>query len=301
MRISTNTLYQTGINNISSLQSEQYKLQEQISASKRILTPADDPVGAARALVVSQAQSVNSQYADNRDRAESHLNSIESTLTSVTNLLISSKTSIVSAGNAALSTDEKSYIAEQLQNDLDELISLANSKDGNGDYMFGGFNTTTAPYTATSTGATYNGDTGQLKIQVSESRQMPVTETGPDVFQADGNDIFASYTNIINLLSDPNTTADDLNTALSTVGASMEDALDTVLTVRASTGSKLNEIESLNTSGESRDLQYTSELSDIQDLDYAQALSDLSKKQTILEAAQQSYVQLTSMTLFDYL
>ncbi|KAF0844639.1 flagellar hook-associated protein 3 FlgL [Methylovorus glucosotrophus] len=301
MRISTNTIYQTGINKISALQSEQYKLQQQVSSGKRILTPADDPVGAARALTISQAQSINSQYADNRAMASFNLNSIESTLTSVTDLMVSAKSTLVGAGNAVLSSEEKNYIATQLSNDLQELIGLANSKDGNGNYLFGGFKNTTQPYTATTTGATYNGDNGQMDMQVSDTRRMSTTENGPDVFQAQGNDVFATLSNIVDLLSNPATTSAALNTALASANTSLDKGLDNVLTVRASTGSKLKEIDALDNNGDDRNLQYKAELSDIQDLDYAQALSDITKQKTILEAAQQSYVQLSGLTLFKYI
>lgn len=43
MRVSTNTIFQSGITRISELQSAQVKLQQQISTQRRILTPSDDP------------------------------------------------------------------------------------------------------------------------------------------------------------------------------------------------------------------------------------------------------------------
>jgi flagellar hook-associated protein 3 FlgL len=88
---------------------------------------------------------------------------------------------------------------------------------------------------------------------------------------------------------------------VSTALASMDSAICTVANARSSVGSKLNELEALNNTGDSRKLQYAKALSDLQDLDYAQALSDLSQKKVILEAAQQSFVQTTGLSLFDYI
>lgn len=304
LRISTNTLYQAGITKISSLQSEQSKLQQQITTGRRILTPADDPVAAARALEITQTQSINSQYSDNRDAAKTQLNTLESVLSNVQNLLLSSKSSLVGAGNAALSDTERSYIANSLQNGLDELIGYANSKDPAGNYLFSGFQNQTAPYTATAAGATYNGDSGQLNIQVSTDRQMAVTETGETVFRANGNDLFNTLSNVIALLKTPvtnQTDANTLNTGLATANANIQKGLDNVSSVRASVGSKLAELDNLDNAGETRDLQYKETLSDLQDLDYAAALSDLMKQKTILEAAQQSYVATTGLSLFKYI
>jgi flagellar hook-associated protein 3 FlgL len=81
MRISTNTIYQSGITRIGNLQSDQAKLSEQISTGRRISSPSDDPVAAARALEISSAQNANKKFADTRQTAQLKLNTLESNLT----------------------------------------------------------------------------------------------------------------------------------------------------------------------------------------------------------------------------
>ncbi|WP_025869293.1 flagellar hook-associated protein FlgL [Methylobacillus glycogenes] len=302
MRISTNTIFQNGISKISQIQADQAKLQEQISAKKRILTPADDPVGAARSLEIQNSQSINTQYARNRQFAENNMNAVEGNLQSVTDALIAMKDRLVQAGNASYDDSQRAFIAIELRNDLQALIGLANATDGSGNYLYGGYQTNTAPYTQSAGGATYNGDNQVRQVQVSSSRQLAVTETGPNVFQANGNDVFATLTQIANLLDTPVTNptqAQALRDGLDAANNSIQSTMDTVLTVRARNGSSLGELESLNTDGSDRDLQYAKSLSELQDLDYAQALSDLAKQQTVLEAAQKSFVATTSLSLFN--
>ena len=77
----------------------------------------------------------------------------------------------------------------------------------------------------------------------------------------------------------------------------MDLALDNVLTVRASVGARLQELDALDSAGEDRHLQYSQTLSELQDLDYASALTELSKQQTILEAAQRSFVTVFRLVL----
>lgn len=302
MRISTNTIFQNGISKISQIQADQAKLQEQISAKKRILTPADDPVGAARSLEIQNSQSINTQYARNRQFAENNMNAVEGNLQSVTDALIAMKDRLVQAGNASYDDSQRAFIAIELRNDLQALIGLANATDGSGNYLYGGYQTNTAPYTQSAGGATYNGDNQVRQVQVSSSRQLAVTDTGPNVFQANGNDVFATLTQIANLLDTPVTNptqAQALRDGLDAANNSIQSTMDTVLTVRARNGSSLGELESLNTDGSDRDLQYAKSLSELQDLDYAQALSDLAKQQTVLEAAQKSFVATTSLSLFN--
>jgi flagellar hook-associated protein 3 FlgL len=303
MRISTNTIYQSGISKISNLQSEQVKLMQQISTGQRIASPADDPVASARALEISHSKSINSKFADTRQTAQLKLNTLESNLTSVTNMMISVKSALVSAGNPTYSDLERGFIASELKTTLDGLVGLANTRDAAGNYLYAGFKTNSAPFVANASGASYVGDSNKQMLQVDSQRQMAINATGDEVFQAGGNDIFATLQNLVTLLNTPLTSA---NQAAFTAGVasgltSIQQGLDNVLTVRASIGSRLNEIDHLDISGSDLDLQYSKSLSEIQDLDYAAALSDLSKNQTIMEAAQKSFVTTTSLSLFNFI
>jgi flagellar hook-associated protein 3 FlgL len=300
MRISTNTLYQTAISKISSLQSEQSRLQQQIASGKRIISPSDDPIAASRALEISHAKSVNTQYADNRKIANASLTGLDISLGSITELMISNRTTLV--GNAgSLSADQRTVLSTNLKASFETLVGFANTKDSTGNYIYAGFQSGSAPFTATPSGATYNGDSNLQLLQVDGQRKMAVNLTGDSVFQAGGNDVFSTYSDLIAILDNPASTDADVTNGVATALTSMDAAIDTVANARSSVGSRLNEIDALNESGLSRDLQYAQALSELQDLDYAQALSDLSQKKIILEAAQKSFVQTTGLSLFNYI
>ena len=301
MRISTNTIYQSGISKISALQSDQTKLQQQISTGKRIASPSDDPVAAARALSLSHAQEVNAKFADTRKTAQTKLGTIESNLTSVTNLLVAAQSSLVAAGNGAYSNQERVSMATEFNDSLQALIGMANAKDAYGNYLYAGYQTATQPFVASATGANYQGDNGQQLLQVDSERQMAVNVSGDNLFQAGGNDIFATLSSLVSLLNTPVTDAASqatLTSGLASAMSSLSSSVDNVLNIRASVGNKLNELDALDIAGSDRDLQYSKSLSDIQDTDYASALSDLAKQQTIMEAAQKSFVSMTSLSLF---
>ncbi|MEQ1600934.1 MAG: flagellar hook-associated protein FlgL [Methylophilaceae bacterium] len=302
MRISTNTIYQSGISKISDIQVEQSKLQQQIATGRRILTPSDDPVGSARALQLTQSQKIGTQYADNRGAAQTKLGLEDGTLQGVSDLLLSVKTALVAAGNGSYSDTERNFLASELEGSLDHLLGLANATDGAGHHIFSGSQTGTIPFTKTTTGATYQGDALQQKLQVGSSRQLEVNDAGNAIFQAGGQDIFKSLTDAITLLKTPVTnaaTAAALTTGLNSAQSGLESTLDSVLTTRAMVGSRLKELEALDNFGSEANLQYAQSLSSLQDLDYAKALSDASQQQTILTAAQKSFVNITSLSLFD--
>ncbi len=303
MRISTNTLYQAGFAKLSDLQSNQSKLQQQIATGRRILSPSDDPIASARALEVSHEKNVNNSFADTRKVAQLKLNTLEANLTSVTNLLVATQSSLVAAGNGALSNAERKIIGTELQGSLEALIGLANTKDAAGNFIYSGFKSDTAAFTATPTGATYNGDAQQQLLQVDPQRQLSVNVTGDSLF-LNGSNVFSTLKDIVTLLNTPitdATTQANFTSGLSTAIGKLQGSVDNVLNVRTAIGTKLNELDALDVAGTDRDLQYSQSLSDLQDLDYTAALTDLAKQQTIIEAAQKSFVTTTSLSLFDYM
>jgi flagellar hook-associated protein 3 FlgL len=123
--------------------------------------------------------------------------------------------------------------------------------------------------------------------------------------QAATQDVFKSLSDLIGALESGTSTAasshatyqNRLNQAMNNV----DRGLDQVLTARSSVGSRLQELDALQTTTGDLAVHYDEELSRLQDLDYAQALTDLSRRQFNLEAAQKSFMLMNSLRLFDLL
>jgi flagellar hook-associated protein 3 FlgL len=430
IRISTNMVFDQGVSNMQNRLAELLKTQDQIANGRRILTPADDPVASARSLEVEQSQAITEQYQRNSDSATTALSLSETALVAITNLLQDVKVQAVSAGNGALSEKELDSLSNELRARYQELIGLANSTDGNGQYLYSGYQGATRPFAENAPGAvTYQGDQGARLTRISSSRQVPVSDAGSEVFQLikNGNGTFASgaaaantgsgiispgsVTNLVGWDSvanprdfeirfhvdstqNPSVTtydivdnatgnslltgaasgagpytrtytdgasirlqsqgaepafdfgaevsikgtpatgdtftlqastnvdvfqtlndmitavenatrtpagnarlANDLNVAMSNI----DNSLDNVLRVRASVGSRLKEIETAKSAGEDLVLQHEKTLSELRDLDYAKAISALTFQQTTLQAAQQSFLRVQGLTLFDFI
>lgn len=402
MRISTSVFFDTGSSRITDLQTSLSRVQEQLSANRRILTPSDDPVAAAQALVVSQSKAVNSQYGVNRQTATDALSLEESVLQGVTSLLQDVKTRVVEAGSGTLDDTQRKFIASELSGRLDELIGMANTRDGEGNYMFAGYRNADQPFVKVEGGARYDGDQGQRMLQVGSQRQIALGDSGSVVFEtirtgngtfssapkatnsgsgiisngsvvnpqaitrdtyeirfinggaaydvvnitavpevavstgntytsgtsislpgmqvditgspADGDqfvvepsrnqDIFKTLSNLITALNTPASDAAGkakLTNALNAANSGVSNALDHVLTVRASVGARLNELEALDSQGDDIDLRYAESLRNLQDLDYTKAISDLMMQKFMLEASQQAFVKTSGMSLFNFI
>jgi flagellar hook-associated protein 3 FlgL len=280
------------------------KKQEQIQSGSKIQTPSDDPVGAAKALAVQQSKAINEQFAASRQGAKDPLSYAEGILSSVSSLILDVKDQALAAGNATMSDTDRGIIASDLKSKFDQLLAYANSTDAAGNPIFSGFQTGQPAFTKTAGGVVYNGDQGQRMVQVDSSRAIPVNDSGDQIFQAKGNDIFKSLSDLITVISKPVTNDADratLAAGIASATTSLSASNDTVVTARASIGARLKEIDSLDASGTDRNIQFEQTLADIQGVDLTKAVSELVQQKTTLDAAQQSFVKISGMSLFDYL
>jgi flagellar hook-associated protein 3 FlgL len=399
MRISTGTIYDLGVAAINQQQAALVQTQQQLATGRRVATPADDPIAASQILESSQAQSVNTQYITNQGSAKNLLGQTDSVLGQVGTLLQDVRVLVISAGNPTLGNQDRATLATQLQGQYSELLGLANSADGSGGFLFSGYQGNTQPFSQSGTSVTYNGDEGQRLIQVSGSRQLPVSDNGADIFQRvkNGNGVFATgaapanaggglidggqvmtpsaltghtyqisfttpstydvldttaattvssgnaYTSgnaisfggmqmsiqglpaagdqfsvspstnqsvfatlqqLITVLQTPVSTPANnaaLGNGLNGALQNIDQAMNKALTVRSAVGAREKELDALTSASSDADTQYQARLSVLQDTDYTKAISDLTRQQTALTAAQQTFAKVTGKSLFDFL
>lgn len=193
MRISTQTLYAQGVTSMLDQQAAFSKVSEQLATGKRVVNPSDDPSAASQAVTISQSQAVNEQFSDSRTTARNNLSIEESALNQVTDTITRVQSLIVQAGNGTLSDSDRDALATEIEGSREVLLGLANSTDGNGNYLFGGMSGNTAPF---GEDGSYRGDDQQRQQRVDSSRLMEVNHTGSQIFGgvASGNQQLARQT-----------------------------------------------------------------------------------------------------------
>ncbi|HIH2752107.1 flagellar hook-associated protein FlgL [Burkholderia aenigmatica] len=183
MRISTTQFYQMNVAQMSDQQAQLSQLYQQISSGVSLSTPADNPLGAAQAVQLSMTSATLSQYSSNQNVALSSLQKEDQTLFSVNDLLNTIHSVVIHAGDGSLADSDRAALSTQLQGYRDQLLTLANSTDGAGNYLFAGFQSTTAPFAnAPGGGVTYSGDTGSRQVQIADTRAISQGDSGSSVF-----------------------------------------------------------------------------------------------------------------------
>lgn len=314
MRISTSEFQRQAVQAMQDNQARLAKTRLQVATGRRILTPSDDPAGARRILELRQTIEQQRQYQRNGDAALDRLSLEESALEGVTTALQRVKELAVKAGGGALAAADRAAIATEVSEVLSEVLALANTRDAGGDYLFAGYRVDTAPFESSNAGGTttfsYGGDDSGRRIQVGPSLRVLSADSGQSVFvdvptQAGGTrDLLSTVRSLVDALQGAASGTLDEASFRSQLAASQGDldlALEHVLTVRASVGARLNQIEAEQATAAEFELYAKESLSALEDLDYAEATGRLQLQLTILQASQQAFASVQGLSLFHYL
>ncbi|WP_144111477.1 flagellar hook-associated protein FlgL [Paraburkholderia sp. BCC1886] len=406
MRISTTQYYSQNVATMSDQQAQLSQLYAEISSGVSLSTPADNPLGAAQAVQLSATGTTLSQYTTNQNTAISSLQQEDTTLGSVNSVLQNIHTLTLRAGDGSLNDSDRSALATQLQGLRSQLMTLANSTDTQGNYLFSGYQSGAQPYSIDSAGAvTYSGDTGSPAVQVSGSNVVQTGDNGVAIFgsvapigtssvpagasgntgsgsigsvslnnptdpanadtyqinfssattytvsstdPATGNvttsqpqaftsgsaitlggqsvtitgapnagdsfsvtpatqgstDVFANLNQLITTLQQPvagDAALASFQSSLATSMTQLENTMNNVTTAQASVGGREQEVQALQTVTQTNSLQTANNLADLTQTDLVKTISQYTTTQASLQAAQQAFVQIQNMSLFQYI
>jgi flagellar hook-associated protein 3 FlgL len=301
MRISTSYIQQQSVDTMLRQQKQLADTQLQVSTGQRILSPSDDPVAAVKILGLERERNINEQYLANADVAEGKISKAEATLSSATDIVQRIRELAIQGLNDSNDASARSGIAAEINELNQSLLSLANTTDSNGEYLFSGYQSFTQAFDPTT--FAYNGDSAQRNLRVGSDYTVEVTEPGDQLFVQTNAD--ASVQSIFQ-------TIDDFATALSTnsVGTAPNDgeflenmstSLDKLTTARTRMGSRINAIDQQRSINNDSLTGLDTSLTKLKDLDYAEAISRLNAQTTGLQAAQQAYVKVQGLSLFNFL
>ncbi|WP_027799292.1 flagellar hook-associated protein FlgL [Paraburkholderia dilworthii] len=406
MRISSTQYFTMNVATMSDQQAQLSQLYAQISSGVSLSTPSDNPLGAAQAVQLSSTATSLAQYTSNQNTALASLQLEDTTLGSVSSVLENIHMQVLRAGDGALNNGDRGSIATELQSLRNQLMTLANATDPQGNYLFAGFQSAAQPYTTNSAGVvTYSGDTGTPAVQITDSHVVQtgdngisifgsvapigtsavpaatagntgtgvistvsltnpadptntntysinftssttytvsqtdpatgtVTTSGPQAFTAGtaitlggqsvsisgapnagdsfsvtpatqgSMDVFANLSQLITTLQSPisgGASTASFQSALTTSMTQLENTMNNVTTAQATVGGREQEVKALQTVTQANTLQTASNLSDLTQTDLVKTVGKYTLAQNALQAAQQAFVKIQNMSLFQYL
>lgn len=182
MRISSSQIFQLGLTGIASNQAKLNRTQQEISSGQRLLSGADDPVSAVRAVGIETAIANAEQYVENGNYAHTRLSNQENTIVSVINTLQRVNELALQGNNASQSNATRTAIAQEIREQFDNILQLANTRSSDGSYLFSGYQEQSRPFTFTGGILEYHGDDGRRELQLGPSRSVADADPGSRVF-----------------------------------------------------------------------------------------------------------------------
>ncbi|ABK47565.1 flagellar hook-associated protein FlgL [Shewanella xiamenensis] len=185
MRLSSAQIFNQSITSVLQKQTATSKILEQLSSGKKVNTAGDDPVAALGIDNLNQRNALVDQFMKNIDYATNRLAVTESKLGSAENLASSIREQVMRAVNGTLADSERQMIADEMKGSLEELLSIANSKDESGNYMFSGYSTDKEPFAfdnSTPPKIVYSGDSGIRNSLVQSGVALGTNVPGDTAF-----------------------------------------------------------------------------------------------------------------------
>jgi flagellar hook-associated protein 3 FlgL len=281
-------------------QSSEQQLTSELSSGVRVTSLSQDPVAAGENVLLLNQMQQDDSFTQSSSLVQGQLQVGDSALGSVVSQLTQAISIATGANNGTMNANQLQSVSNQLAGIRDEVTSLANTSY-QGQYIFGGSQTATTPFTTSSTTTpattTYNGDNEVNSLEAPNGQTIQLNVPGGQIFTAGGsNDVFAALNNLI---------ADYANGT--NTGKSVEDteALNTAMNYvsqqRVTLDNSITQLSSASEAVTSEQTQLTAAQTSLMQADLPQISTQLSLAETQQTALEDVISQLGSGTLFDKL
>jgi len=306
MKISTTLYFDRATQQLGGVQGELAKTQEQLSTGKQIVKPSDSPDKASLVTRLDSELARQLGYQSTLKTVNTRLQAEETTLTNTSDVLTRIKELAIQASSDSLASTDRQSIALEINSLKDQALSLANTQDTNGNYLFSGSRVGSPAFAKDAKGnLVYQGDESRMKVAVGDNRRMNLNMPGSDAFvkvirdDGKGNKIGIGFFQALDDLANAVKSSDhnNMQRGIAEVDTLQQGASDAA----AQIGSDMKVVDMQNSVLEEVTLRLKTTKSDTEDLDYTSAITKMNKDQLALEAAQSSFAKISQLSLFKYM
>lgn len=311
MRVSSNAYTETMLNQFNTLMTRASNLQNQVSTGLSVQVPSDNPVAMEDTLNDLSDQSEQNEYTANVSTLQTQATSVYDAMDSLQKLTSSASNIATSAASGTNSQSTLDNYADQVQQLIQQALSVANTQNASGSYLFGGTASTSPPFSATTdadgniTGVTYNGNTSVNQTQIGANATLSVdvpgantTGTGPRGLFTDsqsGADLFNHLLTLQSDLKSGNTAAINAD-----IGSVQKDEDNQAYQV-ANNGALQTQLDNASTFASNQLSSLNTMISNSSSSDMVQTMVQLNQAQTAYQAALQSSSQIMQLSILNYL
>lgn len=207
MRIATDSIFSNVLRNIERNQLDLDRLNQQISSGLQFRFPHEEPVKAVQSMQLRTDILRLKKFNDNITDAKSIMESTDAALKNSVDLIHRARELAIQAANGTLTESERSLIAMEINQILEEMVQVGNS-EFNGKFLFSGSETlddtfNENPFEVDRVGGNivkvkYKGDQKDRLREISEGRFLSASLPGNRVFAGSNQQVTMGFTGVAN-------------------------------------------------------------------------------------------------------
>jgi len=183
MKVSTGQYFDNASSQLATLQNSLSQTQTQLSTSLQIVKPSDAPDKASLVTRLNTEIAKQNTYVSTIKTLQNSLTAQETALRSADDVLARIKELTVQANSDTMSSSDRNTISQELTQLRDQILSIANTQDSNGNYIFAGSRVGQPAFGPDAKGMiNYQGDQTRLTVAVGDSRAINMNTPGSDAF-----------------------------------------------------------------------------------------------------------------------
>ena len=300
MRITNSIITQAQFDGLSAAMAALEKAQSQVTSGKRVQVASDDPTAAMRVMNTDSSLAALDQYRTNVQLASSRLNIEDSSLQQIGDLVTRAKELAVAQVGGTADASTRATANAEVQQLFTQLISIGNTQFGN-EYIFGGAQSQTVPFTQSGNGATLS----YTSTNPAGTRQMAIGDGQTIAASLDGSQLLlnSGVLDAVKALSaalDPSSSTYG-QTGISAAMNQLDAAFNNVQALVGDVGARGKQLDTTEQNLVAYKSNLTTFKSDLQDVDVEQAVTELTNRQMAYQAAMLATSKVMGLTLTDYL
>jgi len=309
LRVTNSTIYDRITTQLAQQQTRLALTQEKLTTGRNFLRPSDAPDQVAALDRLESSVRETEQFTSNVERIKDKLNFQELSINSIHEELIRAKELLIQGANGTMDANLRLSMAIELESIYESVAAIGNQKDIDGSYLFSGYKQDNPPFDVNANpldpnigfNGMYKGDDEVQVIGIDRSYMLSVGMPGSQLFSgfedSSGNktDLFSSLKKAINALK-----SNDLGEIQNSIDA-VGNASTHINIKLTQIGSRMKVVENQLTVLSDRSATLESTISQVEDLDYVSAITDLKNQSLALQAGQQSFAQISNLSLFNYI
>jgi flagellar hook-associated protein 3 FlgL len=305
MKVATNQYFNEMTRLLTEQHAEVASLQAKLASGNKVLRPSEDPGASLKILSLNSLLSQQDTQQANLKNLDNRLAQEENAIGGMRDILARIQELAVMGANDTYSADNRKIMAAEIRGYQSQLLNLANTRNSDGSFLFGGTRNSSPPFQQDNNGnISYLGDATRIYLSGAGNQRMEINTTGHELFSGGNNtrdfDLDATQAfAAINALASALESADQaLISANIDIMGQLRGNLELAIT---KIGVRRNVVETQSNIVEEQSTTLKLLLSDQKDLDYTQAITQLSARMLALEAAQSSMAKIAQLNLFNYL